>query len=402
MLSFIKSNFPSLGLSLAVCGVPLAMYFNFLIPIFDWSIVLMFFSVFLLMNFGNIFTFRFPLYSNFIFFVIFFQVLMILYGLYFDEFEIRYLFFHLYVIFFSFAIISNQSLVSLDKFILYVFFISGLCAIIGNYLIYSGVVIGEDAYLLRKEEGLYSILDYLTMSYSSFLNFVSILFLWKPKKKFRLFLLIFVFLDFNLMLNLGKRTALFLSVVVFSIFIFFRYKEIHKSFFKFLFFLLVIFFFVFGFSDFGSKILVQFDNLYSGISVLLGFQDSDYSGSVSERVLYREYAFEFIDTKFSIFNYLFGYGYMTKWLDNPLLQSFLDMGLLGFFCYLFQILVYPLVMGFRWVKKSNFIFFAFCLSLYNVFSIFHSGNPYIYLKYIPVIIISFFISIYNKQRNNFI
>ena len=41
----------------------------------------------------------------------------------------------------------------------------------------------------------------------------------------------------------------------------------------------------------------------------------------------REWAFDYIEN-FNFFEFPFGAGYMTRWLDIPILQSFLDMGII--------------------------------------------------------------------------
>ena len=41
-------------------------------------------------------------------------------------------------------------------------------------------------------------------------------------------------------------------------------------------------------------------------------------------------------------NFLFGKGYMTLWFDNPLLQSYLDMGIYGTLCCFYFFVLLPL------------------------------------------------------------
>lgn len=143
-------------------------------------------------------------------------------------------------------------------------------------------------------------------------------------------------------------------------------------------------------------------NVLNGVQNILGNSKvSDSSGSAIVRYEYRTYALNFIKNQFNIINYIYGNGYMEKWkqIDNPILQSYLDMGIIGLVGYIGLVIMYPLKKLLFYKLNSYQLFFLFC-SLYNVFSSISSGNPYFYQKYTPICLLIFSISLTTKNSKN--
>ena len=78
------------------------------------------------------------------------------------------------------------------------------------------------------------------------------------------------------------------------------------------------------------------------------------------RVDIRRKASFIFSTDFSLVNYFFGNGYMTMYMDQPLLQCVFDMGLVGVFVYIYNVLYVSIK---HLVRKTNdslyFMFLVF-------------------------------------------
>lgn len=80
---------------------------------------------------------------------------------------------------------------------------------------------------------------------------------------------------------------------------------------------------------------------------------------------------------------------MVKWLDIPILQAYLDMGIIGFFFYLYYVLLLPIISIIKASATNVAIQFASFNAFYSIFSAFNSGNPYGYNKWIPIVVLVF-------------
>jgi len=112
---------------------------------------------------------------------------------------------------------------------------------------------------------------------------------------------------------------------------------------------------------------------------------SNKSGaSARMRYFAKQWAYDYIETKFTLCNYIFGAGVMTRWLDVPILQAFLDMGIIGFMFYFIYVIVYPLRVLFSGLTKRPQILFMCCYCLPNVVTMFNSGTIYGMARWLPV------------------
>lgn len=132
----IISNFRNkLGVSLALCGVPLAMLLNFFLPIISWSPIIMIAAIFCIFN-G--FALKQPNTKNFYLTTILaFQILMVLYWIIDSDHNFKMLSFHAFIIVFYYAVKSNNKLLNcnyLNVLLIY----SGILSIIFAFLEYRG------------------------------------------------------------------------------------------------------------------------------------------------------------------------------------------------------------------------------------------------------------------------
>lgn len=390
--------FTYLGIALSLIGVPLGMYFNYLFPFIKWSPIFMFLSVILIISYKNLFLGKLPSYNKWFTILIAFQLLMLFYGLSSDKLTFQYLSFNVYVILLAFALASNKNNVSYDKIILFTFCISALCTFLGAYFIWKGLVTGEEAWQLRQDQQDYA-LEAFTVANGAIINYTSFLCLRSKNKLVKILLFVVFALDIYVLFMSTKRTPVFIAILI-AILYLYRTSSLNKvlvlKYFKILLLIIVGFIIAYINIEVLQKNIDKFTyEFYSGVLNIFGNTDiRDTSGSAIARYRNREWAYNYIDNNFDAFNYIVGAGYMTRWIDNPLLQSYLDMGIFGFVMYVISILIFPIKSYFK--INNSLVLFAFLLCVYNIMASISSGNPYIYMKHIPVVFLAFTLSLRKK------
>lgn len=394
-----REIFTYLGISLSLIGVPLGMYFNYLLPFIKWSPIFMFISVILIISYKNFFLGRLPSYNKWFTMIIVFQLLMLFYGISSDNLTSQYLSFHVYIILLTFALASNQNNVSYDKIILFTFYISAFCTFLGTYFIWKGLVTGEEAWQLRQDQEDYA-LEAFTIANGAIINYACVLCLRFKNKFFKMLLWILFALDVYVLFMSTKRTPVFVAIVIAVLYLY-RTGSVNKvlvvQYFKILILIFIAFTAAYINIEALQKIIDKFSyDFYSGVLNIFGNADiRDSSGSAIARYTAREWAYNYINNNFDFFNYILGAGYMTRWIDNPLLQSYLDMGLIGLFMYVWLILIFPIKSYF---SIANILaLFAFLLCVYNIMVSISSGNPYIYMKHIPIVFLAFAMNLKKKK-----
>lgn len=290
--------------------------------------------------------------------------------------------------------------INFDYFINFLVVISSVLSLLGAYYIFDGRVVGEEAWIERQSSENYT-LEIFTISYGMVVNFTTILYFivqGRLNKFYNTFLTFILFFDLYGVIFGYKRSPLICIILISLLWFIYFFRRIDNiKLIKFIILLpIAIFVFIFLFYD---KFVLLLKNVYVGVMTLFGLSSiGDETGSSSFRVGLRENAFEIIND-FGIINYVFGYGYMTSWLDNPLLQSFLDLGILGFIFYLFVIIIYPVKI---YLSKSSdpkfLLFFTYCI--YALITSMNSGHQYMSIKYIPVIIMCCFVFYIKRNRLN--
>lgn len=115
------------------------------------------------------------------------------------------------------------------------------------------------------------------------------------------------------------------------------------------------------------------NSLRKGLSTFLGNSNDDIAARYRYERIQRipeEYLYHS-----SVFQFLFGKGYMTEWLDLPLIQAFNDIGLVGAFAFLLSYLIVPA----RYITcqpKSAMLRFTQFYCIAHLLNIIGSGIPY--------------------------
>lgn len=385
--------YKSLGITLVLIGVPIGMYLNFFMNVTFGSSLTMFLSIVFLIYKEKI---RFRIKKEFTLLFIF-QIIMLIYWSISksESASIQYLTFHLYILALIFSL-SNINTVNFNQTIKCTFFISILLTIIGVIVCGKGLVTGDIAWNLRNENENYA-LEPFTISSGALIGYYSGLCINKKGIINKIIITIILLADIYIIWVCGKRTPLVLLIL--CTLIYFKkntslsHQNLLFSLIKIIIFAAILFIILIQNNDVQEELQRYSTHLYNGILNLLGDKNvSDLTGSAIARAQFRAMAIEYIQNQFEFGNYILGNGYMEKWnqIDNPILQAYLDMGIIGVIGYISFVIIVPLKRLLLYKVNTIQLFFIFCC-LYNVFSSISSGNPYMYQKYhiICLLIFSF-------------
>lgn len=388
------------GASMSLVGVPLGMYLNQMVGNIRWSPVTMVLSVVMLMNW-KIFGSGLPrLFRTKFGIMVLFQIIMLFYGLMSQGYMTsQYMSFHIYIIALCYAFSTHRNTEFVDNIPKACFYLSLVTSILGAYFCSIGMVAGEDVYEMRLYDSSY-VLEQFTVSAGALVNFFAALTFTKKNMFERVLFAVAIMLDIYILFSCTKRTPVFVALAGTVLYLYKQGALNRHYFFKYSsYIILAIVVFICAYiryKSFQENVDDIFTRLYDGIRILLGYDRMDYvEDSAQSRVVLRKWAYNYISLNFGFFSYLFGAGYLTKWLDAPILEAFLDMGLLGFCFYAYLLGWIPLNTLFM-KTKDNVILFALMYSLHMSLSMFNSGNPYQYIKYTGVVLLIFVL--YAKQK----
>lgn len=152
-------------------------------------------------------------------------------------------------------------------------------------------------------------------------------------------------ISFLLVLTSGKRTVtiLFFLYIILWAYNKYTWNEINKKLYMIIpsviFFIIVII--ALSKLSFISTFFDSFEERFvNGVNIIFGGAPYVYEDSASTRLYMRAKFYNIISSpEFSFLNMLFGKGWMTLYMDCPLLQSYLDMGIIGFFLFIYNYII---------------------------------------------------------------
>lgn len=218
-------------------------------------------------------------------------------------------------------------------------------------------------------------------------------------KKVKALLLLAVFLDFVLIIFTVKRTPLLIAMV--AVLIYFKrlgyLRPTPQKIIAISIITVAILAYVVSNSEIMDALMLLIDETVTGLGNLLSGNHTGHglTNSTDMRLDNRDYAFELL-RNFDVLNVCIGTGYMTFWCDIPLLQAFLDMGLIGFVFYAFYILFLPLWTLFKYRNNATLFFYGM-LAIYGALSCVTSGHPYANARWMPVCLLCYAICASQKE-----
>lgn len=397
-----------LGISICLIGVPLGMYLSYFFPGVKWSHLNMLLSILLISNWKNIFALRFPIRSRIIAFVGVFQVLMLLYGIFSaDKFIFgKYCIFQFFVLGLCVAYSSNSCSISFNKLPNYIFGLSFGVNICGAYLCSLGLVSGEEAFLMKLYDDNY-VIDPITVSLGAAINVISGIFLDKNKTLLRVLFYIAICLAIYTFITTFKRTLILFCMFAFFIYLYKNAKlnmHVVIKTFKILLIAILLFFILSLFDDeIGEKISEVCLHFYNGVLTLFGKKTTyDVNSSAVARVVQRDMAFLDFELNAKPINYILGMGYIKYYIDAPIIESYLDMGILGLVGYFTIAVLFPLRCFLSMKTNKGYFLLPLVLGFETMLEMFSAGNPYGYTQYVYIVLLGVTLEIFKKNnRQNY-
>lgn len=385
-----------IGICLVLVGITISMFLNFFLPVTYWTPFVMGLSCLLLCDRT---TFSGKIYWNKIFkYILTFQLIMLCYFLVsFNEelahqIKFKLLTFHLYIICLTFILMKTPSLRDLN-YLPFVFVISSFLTLLSSFCHFSGLIEMDRMY---NQEN--SVLEVFTCNAAAFVNFSSsLLLLYKSKKWLLPIYFVMIFMDFYVIMQSAKR-SFFVSALAVAILFLYKVRQLKKG-------LIISFVMVFLLIIFIPQIrdlaITFIERTIDGFSTVFIDKKStyvDWDDSASIRAWSQRVALQKLQS-FGFFNYLLGGGYYYWFFDNPLGESYLDMGLVGLFFYIYIVVFIPLKFYNKCSKNSSNQLLFFFSALMNICIILTNNDPYNYINYVPICLIALY-SYNNKLIKN--
>lgn len=293
---------------------------------------------------------------------------------------------------------------SFDKTILFIWLFSLVTVLGGLYCFASGTLTIFSGMFDINEEG-DAIYDGLTMGSVCITQMISSFYFISKKeisstKRICLFLLIII--DFVVTIMAFKRTPLLIATLV----IFYYLRRLGylsmtpKKVFGILMVILIAVIYVLNNNEVKEAVESIVEYTYEGISNLITGNHTGHglTNSTDMRIDNRDQALNMI-AQFDILEYMLGKGFMTFWFDMPLLQSYLDMGVIGFLLFFSYTVILPFYAVFSKNKKNDLVLFCGMLAVPSAICSLTSGHPYFHSIWMHISLLCFVLNA-NYENNS--
>lgn len=249
--------------------------------------------------------------------------------------------------------------------------------------------------------------DRLTLS-RCIIIYIACFLAYRPKRRIETVLKwIFLIISLYDIMLLNRRSHIILVLLMFGYYMLLLFQHGFRLKKKYIFsvFGIVIFGVVMYFIIRNNQELLKDLNRYldSVANALSTFQEqTETDASAMYRVQMRREYWEQFTNEFSLFEVLFGKGYMYEWLDFPAFQIIIDMGLIGGILYflLHGSLYFKLYFQNRKIDTPLMNFVKF-YSVVPLTANFRGGFPYGYTVYLPFLFIMYvMLNEENKRQPN--
>lgn len=283
---------------------------------------------------------------------------------------------------------------SLDNTIRYIWLFSLVSVLGGLYCFVSGKLSFLSGLLDFNEDG-DTIYDGLTMGSVCIMQIIcSFYFISKDDNSLleRYLMFLLIILDFVMTLMAFKRTPLLIALVI----IFYYLRRLGylaltpRKVICFILVFLAIMVYVISNSELSEAVATISENTFEGISSLVTGDHTGHSltNSTDVRIENRDAAFGMI-AHFDVLEYMIGRGFMTFWFDMPLVQSYLDMGVIGLVLFAFYTVYLPLYSVFSKIRKNRIVLLCGMFAFPGAVCCLTNGHPYFQSLWMPVSLLCF-------------
>ncbi len=394
-LSHWESFRYGLGISISLCGISLAMLLNYIFPGVPWTPAIMFLSVLCLFPYEH-FSLKGKM-DHILKMVLCIQVLMLIYWIFSENFDkkFNYLSFHLYILAFIFVLRTNPNLHKAN-FLGILFIFSASLSIIFAIIHFSGLYVVH-IMEFRHER----ILEVFTMNRAAFANLIAGTILIGGSKKtwFKILLTVLIAIDIYVVVKSGKRSY-FVNIFVVMFYIALRNRKRIDYIVAISITLIIALFFI---SEVQNTFSMLMNRTISGFMDVYGSQRVMYDENSSSSI--RAFALQAAIRDFQDFNsfeQIFGKGYYSYYIDNPILEAYLDMGIVGFCLFFYVAIVMPLRLFWKVPYKNKEAILVYCFALMTIVISLTNNNPYQYINYTPLCILATYLYADKKRESRII
>lgn len=389
MIDLLNDLRHKIGFCFVFSGVSLGMLLNYGYPVTKWSPVIMVLSILCLWGKSEIQGAK--KWNRYFKMIAIFMGVMVCYRIFYDGNRIEYAnkvtVFQFYILSLCYVLNRNQKL-AFCNFIPVLILYTSILSVIFALMHYAGMFSWEFWHDQMSEE---RILEVFTANAAAFINMMACLVSFKKKKwLINTFLVLMCVIDMYVIVSSGKRSY-FVAVFAAIFFLLYKYKMVRKSIPYISIAIIALFLFSPTVRD---QIVTMIENTINGFTDVYGSKNVAYdeNSSSSMRAYLQKDALDALFTKYSFFNYIFGAGYTAYFTDNPLLESYMDMGITGIIFYVLVIIVMPIRLGMKILKKDKCALFTFLVAIMNIVICITNNDPYIYIVYTPVCVLALYYS----------
>ena len=376
----------NLGICLVFTGVTTSMFLNYFFPVVYWTPFVMLLSCILLCDSSTFCAsarWNRPFKS-----ILMFQGIMLLYFVfYFNEavsqLWFKQLSFHLYII--VLAIVLMRTKILKDRNFLPILFVySSILSFIAAFCHFTGLIEMERMLYVDK-----AVLEVFSCNIAAFINFITcLLMLDNKKKKWMIFFLALMVVDFYVIMQSGKRSY-YVSLLATGVIYLYKMKCLKRGIIIVSAVYLLLNLLVPEVRDMTVKMIERTIDGFSAVYIDKKSTYVDWDDSASIRAWSQRMAVQKLNN-FSLFNYIFGGGYLFHFFDNPLGESYIEMGILGFCFYVYLIVIMPIKFFLRLGAGDKKEMFCFFVALMNICIILVNTDPYVYMAYTPLCMMALF------------
>lgn len=409
------STLTEVGFALMLIGVQFGTAIRNAVPGLELVNLIMLLSFIFCIDYKNIYKLRLASAKKSFLFILFFQLISLIYLLIspsekYPDFNTQIIFMQGYIFAIIFALTTqdkDKTFKNLDRYLFYISAFINLVILYQATRGFTGIYL-ENVFADRildtnrmAEGG-----DKTTMGRALFLSFISAV-VYRSRNKIEFISKVLIIPSAFIGLYMfNTRATILMCIIGLGIYLF-RYKKemllkSKKSLAIVLFSLVVILpglaiYFYYSNDFFQAMVNISVENISNGILSYFGNKSTDVSA------LARKESMAIIRNALgdsSILQLILGHGFISFFIDIPIIQAYFDLGILGFMFYFISLIVFPIKFIFFRTAKNSHTTILQLFALHYLVDQLYAGLPYWSIQFMPILIILLINNTINFKKNN--
>lgn len=382
-----KDNIKSLGLVLVFVGMQLNTALKNVIPSFDAVAVIMLISFCCLFSLKGFMRLRVDIRTLGL---LVFQMVLLLMAIFSGSSSYQLISFHLFLLATAIAFISNDKYIRFEHFGKYMFYVSGFVSLVVFFQAtdnFQGLQItfSETGKLWLSQGG-----DPITLPRALEMNLILCMFYKKENTFGKILAGIFAASDIVGLFSFSNRSTIIVSFALFILWLIMNAKKLNgKKMLKTIAGVILIAIVIIKIPYFSEKVDVILSTITRGFNTLFGLNTAIIDSSVQSRIENLSTAMEAVRNNGTLKTMLLGLGYNYIYLDRPIIQAFLDLGIIGGLLYVLYNIFIPISMMFRTIHKkyvpNDAWIYCLLFAVQTLLDQTITGIPYYFFLWTPTI-----------------